>query len=133
EGDLPHDLTEVDVRQTEIRLTSRNQVVIGQYRKAHRVRVAIASLLKDLPENLRNRADAQLLAAEADEKVCNIVQLVYRARSHEGKTKFNNYSRRTMEEHWQSGYDDAVRSLSHPDMIQLAGKPDGVRTLDINK
>jgi hypothetical protein len=43
------------------------------------------------------------------------------------------FSRRTMEEHWHAGYDDAVRTLSHPEVLQRPDKIDGVRTLDFRK
>jgi NTE family protein len=71
-----------------------------------------------------------MLEAEADDKICNIVQLIYRAKKHEGIAKDFEFSRRTMEEHWSSGYDDAVRSLSHPEVLQRPDKLDGVRTFD---
>jgi NTE family protein len=133
EGELPHNLAEVDVRQTEIQLSSRNRAATAHYKHAQRLRAAMASLLKDLPEDLRSRPDAQLLAAAADDKVSNIVHLTYHARSYEGTTKYNDYSRPTMEEHWRSGYDDAVRAVGHPDLMQRPGKLDGYRTIELTK
>ena len=41
--------------------------------------------------------------------------------------------RRTMEEHWWSGYDDVVRSLQHPEVLQRPDNPEGVRTFDFSK
>ena len=35
-----------------------------------------------------------------------------------------------MEDHWQAGYGDAVRSLSHPEVLQRPDKLGGVRTFD---
>jgi NTE family protein len=71
-----------------------------------------------------------LLAAEADEKVCNIVQLIYNARSYEGIAKDYEFSRRTMGEHWAAGYEDVVRAISHPEVMQPPDKMDGVHTFD---
>jgi NTE family protein len=42
------------------------------------------------------------------------------------------FSRRTMEDHWKSGYDDAVRSLDHPEVLQPPDEREGVRTLDFS-
>ena len=39
--------------------------------------------------------------------------------------------RRTMEEHWQSGYDDTVRTLGDPEVLQRPDKLQGVRTFDL--
>ena len=75
----------------------------------------------------------KLLEAEADDKICNIVQLIYQAKSYEGVAKDFEFSRRTMEEHWEAGYDDAVRSLSHPEVMQRPDKLEGVRTFDFRQ
>ena len=74
-----------------------------------------------------------LLAKESDENVYNIVQLIYHAKSYEGASKDYEFSRRTMEEHWQAGYDDVVRSLQHPEVLQRPNNPEGVRTFDFCK
>ena len=71
-----------------------------------------------------------MLAAEADEKVCNIVHLIYNAKNYEGIAKDYEFSRRTMEEHWTAGYEDVVNAISHPEVMQLPDKMEGVRTFD---
>jgi NTE family protein len=86
--------------------------------------------MKDLPVELLDRPEVKMLAAEADEKICNIVQLIYRAKNYEGIAKDFEFSRRTMEEHWAAGYDDVVRAISHPEVLQHPDKMEGVRTFD---
>ena len=73
-----------------------------------------------------------MLAAEADEKVYNIIELIYRAKNYEGAAKDYEFSRLTMEEHWRSGYDAAVRTLRHPEVFQRPTSLDGVFTFDAN-
>ena len=72
-----------------------------------------------------------MLALEADEKVYNLIQLIYRSKNYEGTSKDYEFSRRTMEEHWQSGYYDAVRTLRHPEVLQRPQEMDGVFTFDL--
>ena len=36
-----------------------------------------------------------------------------------------------MEEHWRSGYHDAVRTLRHPEVLQRPNGSDGVFTFDL--
>jgi NTE family protein len=57
--------------------------------------------------------------------------LIYRAKNYEGTSKDYEFSRRTMEEHWQSGYHDAVRTLRHPEVLQRPQEIDGVFTFDL--
>jgi NTE family protein len=83
-----------------------------------------------MPKELRESADAKALLAEADDKVCNIAQLIYRARPYEGIAKDFEFSRRTMEEHWQTGYDNAHQTLANPEVLVLPDRLEGVRTFD---
>ena len=130
-GDLPRDLVESETRQKEIRYSSRTRSGTDQFRRGQKLRRAFARVWRDLPEELRALPEAQLLAAEADDKVYNIVQLIYRSRKYEGVAKDFEFSRRTMEEHWQAGYHDAVRTLRHPEVLQRPESLDGVFTFDL--
>ena len=78
-------------------------------------------------------SDAALLAAEANTKICNIVHLVYRAKKYEGSAKDYEFSRRTMEEHWLAGYNDAIHSLSHREIFEPPDRLEGVRTFDFTR
>jgi NTE family protein len=133
DGEMPRDLTETDVRQKEIQFSSRTRAATDQYKRAQKLRLAVAALIKELPDELREHASVKMLEAEADDKICNIVHLIYHAKTYEGIAKDYEFSRRTMEEHWQTGYDDAVRALSHPEVLQRPDKMDGVRTFDFSQ
>jgi NTE family protein len=132
-GALPHDLTEVEVRYKDIVYSSRTRAATDQYKTAQKLRIAIANLMKQLPDEFRNSQHAKILQQEANEKVCNIVHLIYRAKSYEGVAKDFEFSRRTMEEHWQNGYDDARRSLAEPEVMRLPDPIEGVRIFDVCK
>jgi NTE family protein len=132
-GQLPRDVPEAEVRQKEIQYSSRTRAATDMYKRAQRLRIAAANLIKQLPPELRKLADVELLAAEADDKVCNIVQLIYRSKSYEGISKDYEFSRRTMEDHWASGYDDAVRTLRHPEVLECPPPAEGVRSFDFAK
>ena len=82
-----------------------------------------------MPAELLQTPEAGILAAEADEKVYNLIQLIYRAKNYEGNAKDYEFSRRTMEDHWRSGYNDAVRTLRHPEVLQRPNGSDGVFTI----
>jgi NTE family protein len=132
-GELPKDMIAVEVRQKEIIYSSRNRAATHRYQYLQKLRIAFANLLKRMPEELSETADAKLLLAEADDKVCNIVHLIYRARPYEGIAKDFEFSRRTMEEHWQSGYSNARQTLANPEVLQLPDRLEGVRTFDIGE
>ena len=129
-GELPRNLGEAEVRLKEIQFSSRTRAATDQYKRAQKLRIAVANLLKDISDELRDHPEVKTLAAEADEKVCNIVHLIYNAKNYEGIAKDYEFSRRTMEEHWAAGYEDVVRAISHPEVTQLPDRMEGVRTFD---
>ncbi len=132
-GALPKNLLEVELRQKEIVYSSRNRAATDQYQKMQKLRIAVAKLLGRLPEELRDSEEAKLLAPHADDKVCNIVHLIYRSQKYEGISKDFEFSRRTMEEHWDSGYRNARQTLSHPEVLELPDRLEGVRTFDVGE
>jgi NTE family protein len=102
-----------------------------QFKKQQILRRCAAHLLAKLPSALKQTPEAEMLALEADEKVYNLIQLIYRARNYEGNCKDYEFSRVTMEEHWRSGYNDAVRTLRHPGVLRRPQQMDGVFTFDL--
>ncbi|HVG52221.1 MAG TPA: DUF3734 domain-containing protein [Xanthobacteraceae bacterium] len=132
-GNIPKDLTEVEVRHKEIVYSSRTRAATDQYKAMQKLRIAAANLIQQLPDHLRDSDDVKLLARETDNKVCNIVHLIYRARSYEGIAKDFEFSRRTMEEHWTAGYENARHSLANPEVMKLPDRAEGVRTFDMGK
>jgi NTE family protein len=130
-GEFPRNLLEAETRQKEIRYSSRTRMATDQFKKKQLLRRATAKLLAKMPAELLQTPEADILAAEADEKVYNLIQLIYRAKNYEGNAKDYEFSRRSMEEHWRSGYNDAVRTLRHPEVLQRPNGSDGVFTFDL--
>ena len=132
-GVMPKDLVEVDVRQKEIVYSSRNRAATEQYKKTQKLRIAGANLIARLPPELRDSDDVRLLEQEANDKVCNIVHLIYRAKAYEGIAKDFEFSRRTMEEHWLTGYRNARHTIANPEVLELPDRREGVRTFDLGE
>jgi NTE family protein len=130
-GEYPRNLLEADTRQKEIRYSSRTRLATNQFKKKQILRRAAAQLLGKVPKELLRTPEAEMLASEADEKVYNLIQLIYRAKNYEGNSKDYEFSRRTMEEHWRSGYNDAVRTLRHREVLRRPQGMDGVFTFDL--
>ena len=101
-GEFPRNLIEADTRQKEIRYSSRTRSATDQFKKKQLLRRAAARLLAKVPPELLQTPEGQMLALEADETVCNLIQLIYHAKTYEGNSKDYEFSRRTMEEHWSS-------------------------------
>jgi NTE family protein len=130
-GEFPRNMLDVITREKEIRYSSRTRAGTDQFKHEQKLRRAVAGLLEQLPQELRNSPEAKLLGPEADRKVYNIVQLIYRAKDYEGHSKDYEFSRLSMEEHWRAGYHDARRTLRHPDVLERPTNHEGVFTFDL--
>lgn len=135
QGDFPADLVCQDIRLKDIRFSSRTRQATNHFRKEQHLRRALARLLKQLPDAAALAKDdlgIEALISAADEKNYNIVQLIYRAKDYEGVSKDYEFSRSTMREHWDAGYEDAVLTLQYPEALQCPDTPDGVATFDVH-
>ncbi|MGD9920940.1 MAG: patatin-like phospholipase family protein [Pseudorhodoplanes sp.] len=131
-GELPQDLIGLDLRQKEIRYSSRTRANTDQFKKMQRLRRAAQRLINMVPDQdiLERDPELALLRSEADATVYNIVHLIYRAKRYEGSAKDFLFSRGMMEEHWTAGYEDTARTLSRPEVLQRPSSEDGVATFD---
>jgi NTE family protein len=132
-GDFPGNLAEVETRRKEIQYSSRTRASTDQFKYAQRIRNAVSRLMESLPEDCRNSPDAQLLKSVADHKVYNIVHLIYRSDNYEGYSKDYEFSRLSMEAHWRAGYQDTVRTLRHPDVLERPINHEGVAIFDLDR
>jgi NTE family protein len=130
-GELPRNLTDVAVRQKEIQFSSRTRAMTNAFKDAQRLRNAAAKLLSELPSELKASKEAKLIAAAAEHKVYRIVHLIYHARRYEGHSKDYEFSRLSMEEHWQAGHNDTIRTLRMPEALSRPENDAGVAVFDI--
>ena len=81
----------------------------------------------------RDSEEVKLLSGLGSPKVYNIVHLICRARNYEGQSKDYEFSRLSMEDHWRAGYQDAVRTLRHPEVLERPKSRDGIFVFDFHK
>jgi len=159
-GEVPSDLSSVTVRQKEIQYSSRTRSNTDFFKAIQRARGALENLLKKLPQDLLDSEDGKVLQAVANHKVlgsllaklpleladsedCRILQavvdrsvykivhLIYRSKTYEGQSKDYEFSRLSMRDHWQAGYNDTIRTLRHPEALHRPSETDRVETFDL--
>lgn len=132
-GQCPTDLAEVVTRQKEIQYASRTRASSDTFRRLQRLKNTVSEALADLPQELRSMPSIRRLEEHVDRTAFRIVHLIYHSRTHQGTTKDFEFSRLNIDEHWQIGHDDAVRTLRHPEALARPDPngTDGVATFDI--
>jgi NTE family protein len=132
-GEVPRDLLEVATRQKEIQYSSRTRQGTDRLAELQRLRTAVRSLLEQVPPELLETPEARLLSRAACDTVLRVVHLIYRSRQFEGQSKDYQFSRLSMKEHWQAGYQDAVHTLRDPDALARPPAGHAVATYDAGR
>lgn len=114
EGHMPEDMSDVLAREKEIRYSSRTRFNTSEAKKKEKYKKALARVLSLVPDEFRNDKDFQFLNRPEDLGAVTAVHLIYRRRKYETHTMDNEFSRLTMEEHWQAGYDDVMDTFNSP-------------------
>ena len=130
-GPLPCTLSDVMERQKDITYSSRTRMNTDALAANLNLCQAIANLLDKLPPDLRSDASVAAIQAQLTTQPIHIYHLIYRDRAYERDTKDYEFSRATMQEHWQAGARDMRRTLSHPEALRKDEQTNGVTTFDL--
>jgi NTE family protein len=119
-GKLPAALADVRECEKDIRFSSRTRLNTDLEVNRH------------MPPELRDDPDAQALARLRGEcRGIDIVHLIDRSKNYEGDAKDCEFSRLSMQEHWQAGYIDMTRTLQDPRWVARERGAHGVRVFDL--
>ena len=86
-----------------------------------------------LPDDVRESEDWQLLDSLGCDAAITIVQLIHRRAAYWTQSNDYEFSRYTIDEHWQAGRDDVERTLKHPAWKNRTRPEDGVTILDLTR
>ncbi|BCH61847.1 membrane protein [Agrobacterium vitis] len=132
-GDMPKDQFEVESRTKEIRFSSRTRMNTDEFARKQVIRRAAKRLLDKLPPEFRDDEDAKLLRSIGQEYDVTIVHLIHRRAAHATHSMDYEFSRASINEHWQAGYDDATYTLKHPKWRNRGRPRDGIQIFDLSR
>jgi len=113
QGDLPTDIAQVLQREKDIRYSSRTRMNTDLQQRLEELRLAAARLVKKLPPELRDDADARALAELPRPGAVHVLHLINRREPFETQSKDYEFSRLTVNGHWAAGLTDAAESIGH--------------------
>jgi len=132
-GSVPQTIFEIAQREKEIRYSSRTRLNTDVFREIQAIRRAVQHVAPDIPEELRNSSDWQLLDRVGCDAAITIVQLIHRRAAYWTQSNDYEFSRYTIDEHWAAGRADVERTLNHPAWINRKRPEDGVEVLDLTR
>jgi NTE family protein len=132
-GGMPVTMSQVLTRQKDITYSSRTRMNTDALAANVNLQQAIADLIGKLPAALRNDASVKAVHAELSSKPIDIFHLIYRDKPYEGDSKDYEFSRATVEDHWEVGMRDVRRALSQPEALVSNAEANGVTTYDLGE
>ena len=129
-GSMPQNLLEVAQREKEIRYSSRTRLNTTAFQETQVVRRAVRRLLEKMPPDPGN-PDWERLQRFGCDTAVTIVHLIYRSAAYDTHAQDFEFSRFSVEEHWQAGRNDMRRTLRHRKWRQREKPEHGVLVLDL--
>ncbi len=130
-GALPTTLAEVIEREKDIRFSSRTRMNTTNELDRQVIAQAAERLIAKLPPALRNDPDAKALARVRSESAVDVVHLIYRSKHYESQSKDYEFSRLSMQEHWDSGRADMAHTLHDARWVNRTRAASGVHVFDL--
>ena len=131
-GPLPKTLGEVTEREKDIRFSSRTRLNTTNEMDRQVISQAAQRLIAKLPPELRDDPDVQALSRVRCESAVEVVHLIYRSKHYESQSKDYEFSRLSMQEHWDAGRADMAHTLHDPRWLQRERSAHGVHVFDLN-
>ncbi|PWW04044.1 NTE family protein [Hoeflea marina] len=132
-GALPESLIEVAQREKDIRYSSRTRLTTDRFLQLHDISAAAQRLQEKLPDEFKDDPDLKRLL-EIDAKCAvTLVHLIHRMAEYEGSAKDYEFSRLSMNDHWNAGKADVVKTLGHTAWKNRTISADSLQIFDLNK
>lgn len=132
-GDLPQTMGEVTEREKDIRFSSRTRFNSDHVKKMQEMSNAAAKLYAKLPPELQDDPDAALLRSWACRAHVTVAHLIRRDTGVDTGSKDYEFSRLSVEEHWETGRANVRKGLKSKEWLGRSRQPNGVQVIDLTK
>ncbi len=132
-GELPRQMADVLARQKDISYSSRTRQNTDTYARVHALKMKLLGALQRVPEEKLSPVEKDLIEEYSKSGEVNIVHLIYQHKEYEGHAKDYEFSGTSMREHWESGYEDTLRTLRHPEWLTRSSIRHGVSVHDLHR
>jgi len=130
-GALPATLPEVTEREKDIRFSSRTRMNTTNELDRQVIAQAAKRLIAKLPPEWRGDPDLRALSRVRCESAVDVVHLIYRSKHYESQSKDYEFSRLSMQEHWDAGRADMAHTLHDPRWQNHERSAAGVHVFDL--
>ncbi|MDG1850941.1 MAG: patatin-like phospholipase family protein [Gammaproteobacteria bacterium] len=133
EGSMPKNIMEVGRRMKDIQHSSQTRTITDIVRDTQKIRGLINRLLEHIPTESLTEEEIALLGKWSCDSAITLVHLIYRQKNHELASKDYEFSRLSVEEHWQAGEQDIEHMLSQKSWLDRKRTKEEVTVFDFNE
>jgi hypothetical protein len=126
-------MSDVLTRHKEIMYSSRTRQNTDAFARAHNMKMRLAEALTRVPSEALRAGEKEFMAECSNAAIVNIVHLIYQHKNYEGHARDYEFSGTSMREHWDSGYEDTLRTLRHPEWLERSAITRGVTVHDLHR
>jgi len=130
-GLMPQSISDVVERDKDIRYSSRTRLNTDVFRSNQTMRRAAHRLISKLPANLKDDPDAKLIHGLCCDAAITIVHLIKKRKSYATQSKDFEFSRLSINEHWQAGEKDVHHTLHHKKWLTRVKPQNDVMVFDL--
>lgn len=130
-GAVPETIWQVEQREKDIRFSSRTRLNTDVFKNIQRLRSAAGRLCAKLPDALADDPDARFLREFGRDSAITIVHLIHRRAAYESGSKDYEFSRLSVNEHWDAGQDDVRRTLRRKAWRTRQRPENGIAVFDL--
>jgi NTE family protein len=140
-GAMPRNILDVYERHKDILYSSRTRQNTSAFRQAQELRQSVERLLDKLPAAKKRQPDVEEIVRKLQRSKAgkhsasmSVVHLIYREKYYETQAKDYEFSRLSMEEHWEAGLADTRRTLKQEKCwLEPPRDLEAVRTFDLTR
>lgn len=132
-GERPKTLMDVLERAKDIQYSSRTRHGTDTMARTQELRVALTKLIEHLPGRRVPEPLRETFAQWLDDRVFNIVHLIYQAAPSEQEFKDYAFGARMMRRHWDAGVADTSLTLRHAEFFDMPDRDKGFALHDVHR
>lgn len=132
-GPLPKTMMDVLERVKDVQYSSRTRHGTNTVARTQQLRNALTELIQQLPGGELPGHLREPLARYLDDRVFNVVHLIYQAKDYEEQYKDYAFGRIAMRRHWEAGLQDTALTLSRPGFFALPDRRTGIAVHDVHR
>ncbi len=132
-GQRPMTMMDVLERGKDIQFSSRTRHGTDMVARTQQLRTALVDLIERLPDKRLPESAREALAPWLDDRVFNIVHLIYQSPPHEQQFKDYAFGLFSMRAHWASGLRDTEATLRNGNYFDLPDRARGYAVHDIHR